>query len=290
MRGCACRGTAGFAHVSCLLEQAKILFAEAEANNLGENALYKRFQRWHFCSLCEQEYHGVVRCALGWACWKTYVGRPETDPARRSAMSALENGLSAANHHEAALSVGEADLAMMRRHGAPEENILAAQSALAIACAAVRDLEKALSMERDVYSGRLRLHGEEHLQTLLAANNYATSLVQLQHFEEAKTLLRRITPVARRVLRESDELTLKMRSMYAQALCRDPAATLDNRREAVSTLEDVALITRRVFGGAHPLTEGIGGELRASRAVLEVALGARDVESLLGLVGAMGTA
>ena len=30
VRGCACRGTAGFAHVSCLAEQAKILVAEAE--------------------------------------------------------------------------------------------------------------------------------------------------------------------------------------------------------------------------------------------------------------------
>ena len=30
------------------------------------------------CSLCEQEYHGDVQCALGWACWKTYVGRSET--------------------------------------------------------------------------------------------------------------------------------------------------------------------------------------------------------------------
>ena len=29
VRGCACRGTAGFAHVSCLAEQAKILVAEA---------------------------------------------------------------------------------------------------------------------------------------------------------------------------------------------------------------------------------------------------------------------
>ena len=34
VRMCACRGTAGFAHVSCLAEQAKILCAEAEENNL----------------------------------------------------------------------------------------------------------------------------------------------------------------------------------------------------------------------------------------------------------------
>ena len=35
---CGCRGTAGFAHVSCLAEQAKILVAEAEENNLADKA------------------------------------------------------------------------------------------------------------------------------------------------------------------------------------------------------------------------------------------------------------
>ena len=59
--------------MSCLAEQAKILFAEAEENNLDLKVLNARWNRWHTCSLCEQMYHGVVRCALGWACWKTYV-------------------------------------------------------------------------------------------------------------------------------------------------------------------------------------------------------------------------
>ena len=35
-------------------------------------------------------------------------------------------------------------------------------------------------------------------------------------------------------------------------------ATLDDLREAVTTLEDAVLIARRVFGGAHPLTAGLG--------------------------------
>ena len=39
VRGCSCRGTAGFAHVSCLVEQAKILVAEAEENNLGNKVM-----------------------------------------------------------------------------------------------------------------------------------------------------------------------------------------------------------------------------------------------------------
>ena len=119
VRMCACRGTAGFAHVSCLAEQAKILFAEAEENNL---VLQPRWNRWDTCSLCEQQYHGVVRCALGWACWKTYVGRPATDDIRTSAMTQLGIGLSSADHHEDALSVREAELSILRRLGAPGRN------------------------------------------------------------------------------------------------------------------------------------------------------------------------
>ena len=59
---------------------AKILFAEFEENNLGAKALNERWHRWYTCGLCEQDYHGVVRCALGWACWKTY-GRDHTNLA-----------------------------------------------------------------------------------------------------------------------------------------------------------------------------------------------------------------
>ena len=57
VRMCACRGTAGFAHVSCLAEQAKILMDEAEENKLGPKVLRERWDRWGICSLCEQEYH-----------------------------------------------------------------------------------------------------------------------------------------------------------------------------------------------------------------------------------------
>jgi len=39
-------------------------------------------------------------------------------------------------------------------------------------------------------------------------------------------------------------------------------ATLDDLREAVTTLEDAGRIARRVFGGTHPLTTGIEGELQ----------------------------
>jgi len=268
VRGCACRGTAGFAHVSCLAEQAKILVAEVEDNNLGVKVLNERFARWYTCGLCEQGYHGVVKCALGWACWKTYVGRPETDKVRIASIEQLGNGLHSAGHHEDALSVQEAELSMLRRHGAPEENMLATQSNLANTYQKLGHHEKALSMERDVYSGRLRLNGAEHGSTLIAANNYASTLSELKRFEEAKSLLRRTIPAARRVLRDSNELMLKMRRIYVEALYKADRATLDDLREAVTTLEDAERIARRVLGGSHPLTAGIENDLRNARAAL----------------------
>ena len=59
-----------------------------------------------------------------------------------------------------------------------------------------------------------------------------------------------------------------MSETYAEALYRDPVATLDDLRKAVNMLEDVELIARRVFGGAHPLTRRIERQLQAARAAL----------------------
>ena len=55
---------------------------------------------------------------------------------------------------------------------------------------------------------------------------------------------------------------------YALALYKADGATLDDLRESVTTLEDSERTTRRVFGGAHPLTTGIEGDLRDARAAL----------------------
>ena len=74
--------------------------------------------------------------------------------------------------------------------------------------------------------------------------------------------------VASRILGESRELTLKIRWIYGQALYMDPDATLDNLREAVSTLEDTERIARRVLGGAHPTAAGIERDLENARETL----------------------
>ena len=88
----------------------------------------------------------------------------------------------------------------------------------------------------------------------------------LRRFKEAKSLLRTTIPVARRVLGPSNDVTLRMRKIFAEALYLNDGATLDNLREAVSTLEDTERTARRVLGGANPITKRIERSLRDARA------------------------
>ena len=106
------------------------------------------------------------------------------------------------------------------------------------------------------------------IPTLPLGNNYAVALLIADRFAETKSLMRKIIPVARRVLDEDNHLLLMMRWVYARALYRDPAASLNDLREAVSKLEEMARTARRVLGGAHPTTTGIEDELRNARVTL----------------------
>jgi hypothetical protein len=268
VRGCSCRGTAGFAHVSCLAEQAKILLAEAEENNLGEKAVQERWARWEMCSLCEQDYHGVVAHALGWACWKTYVGRPEDDWAQQLAMTRLGNGLTEADLHEDALAVREAELAMMKRIDAPEHSFLVTQSNLANTYRSLGRLAESMLLRRQIYAQRLKLSGEEHPETIREAICYAVELSDSGRFRDVKALTCKVLPVARRVLGNTHEYTLRIRRMYAFVLYRDDSSTPDDIREAVTTLEDTTRLARRVFGGEHPFTAEFEGSLRNAQAAL----------------------
>ena len=55
---------------------------------------------------------------------------------------------------------------------------------------------------------------------------------------------------------------------YAMALYRDDGATLDDFREAATTLEETTQAARRVLGGAHPVVTSIENSLRNARGLL----------------------
>ena len=155
------------------------------------------------------------------------------------------------------------------------------QGNLALTYKALGRLESALSMNRDVFLGFLKLYGEEHSETLREASNYALLLFRLERYGEANKVLRKLTPVARRVLGEGNETTLQMRWTYAQTLYEDSRATLDDLRKAATMLAETERTARRVLGGSHPLTESIEDDLQNARAALRAsetpALGGSEV-------------
>ena len=65
-------------------------------------------------------------------------------------------------------------------------------------------------------------------------------------------------------------------AIYAAALFENPDATLDDLREAVTTLEEIERTVRRVLGSAHPLAENVEACLRGARAKLR----ARETPSI----------
>ena len=263
MRGCACRGTAGFALVSCLAEQAKILVAEVEESNLAGELKLQRWGRWSECSLCEQEYHGVVAHALGWACWKTYVGRPEENPPRQLAMNTLGNGLDSVNHDEDALSMCEALLSTLQRVGAPEEDILTIRANVAKGYSRLGRLEQSLELHREVYARLVILKSDRIF--LNNGLNLSVLLFDMKRYGETKAFLRKLVPKARRTLGADHETCTKLHWNYADALFRDNSASRDDIVEAVSILDELHGMTRRVYGTAHPVTEGIQRSLTAAQ-------------------------
>ena len=130
-------------------------------------------------------------------------------------------------------------------------------------------LDDALRLRREVYAGVLKINGEKHIVTFIEATSLSNLLVDLERNEEAKSLLRRMLPVARRVIGENTEVTIRMRQIYARSLVPRAGAALDDLREAVTTLEDTDRIARRVFGSAHPIVGGIRRDLEKMRTYLQ---------------------
>ena len=74
-------------------------------------------------------------------------------------------------------------ISLRDENGVPEKDLLVTQTNLAIAYQMLGRFEQAMLMQKDVYFGRLKIHGVEHSYTLTTANNYASSLVVMGRFE-----------------------------------------------------------------------------------------------------------
>ncbi|CAH0378687.1 unnamed protein product [Pelagomonas calceolata] len=280
VRGCACRGTAGFVHVSCLAEQAKILVAEVEENKLGDKALDERWMRWYACNQCEQWYHGKAGCALGWACWKTYAGRPlETSTRRVEALMVLGNALFMTGGERGgidpesakmALKVYEVALAVRLKHYPWDTgNIITLKGNIAGCLSELGRTSEALVARRGIFDQLKQVGGVANPDTLLAGANLTIDMVRVQRIDELDAFLREyeLLVTAQCVLGPEHEHTIRLRWAHAHALRVDKST--DAVRAHVEAMEDICRTARRVFGNQHPQTLGYEQGLALARKILQ---------------------
>ena len=110
--------------------------------------------------------------------------------------------------------------------------------------------------------------------------------MDLQRFEEAKSLMRKTMPVAQRVLGEGNEFTLKTQWSYARALLEDDRASVDDLREAATRLEELERTARRVLGASHPIAVLIGRDLKKSRLAHKAWYSSKALVVLFAVAGA----
>ena len=230
VRGCACRGTAGYAHVGCLAAHARSAHT---------------FARWQACGLCKNAYQGSTAMALATAAWATYVSAPEHDDRRLSAQVELAGQLLAAGRFAEARPKLEACLQTCARVG-DDARALVVTANLALSYHLEGRAADALQLTRAVFREQRRLRGARHPETLLAASNLAGLLLSRGNAAEALGLLREARRNASGLARDSD-VALRLTYNIAHALC-----ATGNHGEAEALAEENLVLQNRVYGAAHP--------------------------------------
>ena len=214
----------------------------------------KGFQKWSRCFDCGHPFRGAVQLALGWACWKTYLGRPDRDNYRRMSMGILGSALSQSAQSEEALKVVEANLALTRRYWPnDEEGILILQVNAANCYSMCGREDEALQLRRNTHAKDRALYGAKHENAIQSGNCLAESLHTLRRYAEAKELLRKMLRLSQPLGPDHDQ-RLRAREQLSRVILEDPDASRADAREAVTILEDTIQRRRRVFGRRHPQT------------------------------------
>jgi hypothetical protein len=278
VRGCACRRR-GVAHVSCLAEQAKIIVAEAEENNSDWDVVNKRLERWSTCSLCEQDYHGVVKHALAWACWKTYVGRPEKDQVRMSAVSTLGESLRENGQYGDARVCWETLVAVCRATNASDGLLLQAMVRLYSCYEKLLLVDEVLDMQREVYRLLVRLEGSCSENTLDVAIALSTRLMEQNRYHEAKKFLCEAVEGSEKFLGRDHVTTIQIKLNYARALwgyhLYGYDGYRDDLRKAIEILEDLVQLDP-IRSGLFDAREEEKGEMDQSQAIVGALVRARN--------------
>ena len=240
LRGCACRGSAGFMHLSCLVTAAQVNAA-----------------RWHTCPTCEQRWTGRLKLAIARAHYDLLT--PDSAGGEGEVLQAamdLTWALRESCQLDEALQLGQETLSTARRTSGDEHvTTLTAMGILASVYGAVGDHAAALPLETHVLTVRRRLLGNDHHATLTTVTNLGVTHLQLGSYAAALPLIHEALEGGRRANGPDHPETLtsigNLGTLYSSIGSYDLALPL---------VEEALNGRRRVLGNLHPDTlHSVGG-------------------------------
>jgi hypothetical protein len=135
LRGCACRGSAGFAHLPCLVTAATYNPAI-----------------WVSCPTCKQDFFGEVRRGLAAARWELAAALADGSTERLAAQAAL---LESQGRFAEAVPLFEQVLARERAAlGDEHSEVITSLYSLAVLCSMNGEKEKALLLAEESLAGK----------------------------------------------------------------------------------------------------------------------------------------
>ena len=240
LRGCACRGSAGFAHVECLVQAAQV-----------------NRTLWRECITCKQPWSGLLALNLAWAHWDAVESRPENDRERLAAAMTLTWSLTLSGERAQALQLGQETLALAQQHyGHEDDDTLSAAGWLAAVHGAMGNDRKALPLATMVLEVHRRKHGDDHTMTMSAVNNLGVTQKRLGNYAEALPLHVEALEGTRRHRGDNHWQTLTSIGNLAGL-----HGAMENYDLALPLMQEALDGTRRLLGNEHPDTLALLGKL-----------------------------
>ena len=251
VRGCACHTTEGFAHLSCLVQEARVV-SEDQFRQHDPNSIWRK---WAECGLCHQMYHGAVARAMAWGGWKTYLSRPDGDAVRGYTLNIVAVALNAGtnNNGEEALCAATAYRDWTVRFD--QGSLITAEGNLAFLYAQLDRHDEAIPLMKKIRVFKLRCsRGSENISTIQSGLNLSMSLIESGRHGEAIELLRDVRPAAHQALGEDHRICISLTLNLGLAHLKRGADTGD-LLAAGAIFRECVLRCRKVFGPEHPLTD-----------------------------------
>ena len=178
--GCACRGSAGYAHLSCLIAAARH----------KEGSFQARHDAWTQCPTCRQQYLGGMDIKMGRARWNIYRDGAEDGGERLSALahfsSSLDGSAPAVRRAEA-LPLREELLATLRRtRGEGHPNSLQAMIAVGSLRDQLGDHAAGAQLLEEALLGCRRAFGADSDETIGCMESLAVAWAKLERHTGAR--------------------------------------------------------------------------------------------------------